>query len=128
MESFPSIKEFLCLKDPNSKYGESMHQIKLWPEQLVAYYNCAKANWEKFGDEGPPIGTKVITLLPGFDGEENAKRTITQKIEATGGPYFELERSADRVTWARISLWWMLFTVPELSPFHKDRGWDYRRL
>jgi hypothetical protein len=130
METFLSIEEFLCLKDPNCKYDTSMHQVKLWPEQLVAYYNCAKANWERFGDEGPPIGTKVIALTPGFNGEENSERTITKKVEETGGPYFVLERRAGDVdvSWARVNFWWMLFTIPELSPFHKDRGWDYRRL
>jgi hypothetical protein len=134
MKEFLSLKDFLCLLDPSYNYPRSAHCINIQPAQWVVYYDCAKKNWEKFGDSGPPIGTEVITLRPGHGGGEDCLRTIHQIDDGFGGPYFLLSRKHNgcgayqplsdiTCSIAEVSFWWLHFTVPEFSPFERGRGW-----
>jgi hypothetical protein len=77
MNEFMTLREFMELKDPISK-DRSAHrggllasctQKKLGrfttssAEDILMRYDIAKTSWEKYGPEGPPIGTKVVTLV-----------------------------------------------------------------
>jgi hypothetical protein len=110
MKEFISLEEFLDLLDPRYDYPRSAHSISIQPNQWVQYYKCAKSNWEKFGDNGPPIGTEVITLRPGHCGSEDGIRKIIQIEDGVGGPYFVLSKS-DNASLAEIKLWWLHFTI-----------------
>lgn len=123
LTKFITLEEFFSLKDPDYDYPRSIHFISISPEQWIQYYHCSKANWEKFGDDGPLIGTNVITLKPGHCGRENELRTIVRFDNGVCGPCFVLSKSNDEISLSRIKFWWLDFTVPELSPFTRGKGW-----
>ncbi len=128
ISKFMTFEEFLSLKDPHYDYPRSAHNLMLQPQNWIQYYKCAKANWEMFGDDGPPIGSEVITLRPGHGGGEDELRTILSIEDGfiygrVGGPYFILSRH-NGISLVEIKLWWLHFTVPELSPFKRNRGWQ----
>ncbi len=73
MDSFPSLEDFLMLREPHDIAKRSQH-MGFQPfirgddciaEGLVSLYKIAKANWEMYGDKGLPIGTKIFSLRMG---------------------------------------------------------------
>lgn len=87
MTEFPSLEEFLLMKDPTDRYGRSIHSHDMLPEawrrgltpaqDMVFRYRLAKKNWELCGDAGPPIGSKVITLRAGYGGGGGLIRVVS---------------------------------------------------
>ena len=59
MNKFPSLKQFLLLNDKRARenvlYNIEFRSGKDW----IEYYERARNNWERFGDEGPPKGTLI---------------------------------------------------------------------
>ena len=118
MEKFISLEEFLLLKDPH-RTDCSLFNIDMPANKWVEYYNCAKANWEKFGDSGPPEGTEVITLKHGHGGGMGEKRIVgetTNKYEC--GPHIVIIGNPPHdepfISIAELETWWVHISSPEL--------------
>jgi len=62
---FITLKEFLLLEE----YNESYSGIE-W----IRRYSIAKKSYEKYGKDGPSIGTKVFMLEGGHGGGEGVER------------------------------------------------------
>lgn len=56
---FLSLREFMLLADPSYTPPRRIHTSHMEAHSWVEYYECAKKNYEKFGMEGPPVGTWV---------------------------------------------------------------------
>lgn len=52
----------------------NVHPNECYAVNIVAHYDIAKASWEKYGNAGPPVGCKVITLVDGHNGRSGAIR------------------------------------------------------
>lgn len=117
MKHFITLEEFLTLQDPHCSYSCSAHNLMMSPENWVAYYNCAKENWELFGDQGPPVHTTVVTLRSGHNGRENCHRTINS-IE---GNYFTLITGAGSCSLVPKEFWWLHFSIVGISPFTNQK-------
>lgn len=107
MYIFMTIEEFL-----GSFEGNRLHLIKDaggWLE----YYETARASFEKYGPEGPPYGTEVKTLRPGFGGKAGVIRTL---VEYTSGPerYIGLKRD-DGLSISERAHWWCDFKVADVT-------------
>lgn len=86
MKQFMGLREFLLLKDPTDQYGRSVFRGDFLPQNArngsssamdcVDRYDIAKASWEQFGAEGPPIGTQVEMLEAGHGGSAGVIRTF----------------------------------------------------
>lgn len=116
---FISLAEFLVL--PDDYDGREFNHHKTGPFWLK-WYEVAKASYEKYGPDGPPIGTKVITLRAGFGGGGLDIRTFTG-IYTDDPRYFLLEhryrRSGYDETTRSLSArntWWRDFCVKEDYP------------
>ena len=97
---FMSLRDFLLLKDPFDRepkrsafrYGDQIAWRRFAPfESAVLHYDIAKESWDKFGPEGPPVGTKVQTLISGHCGGSGALRTFAGVFERDPR-FFVLER------------------------------------
>jgi hypothetical protein len=128
MKRFPSLEKFLLLLDPDYSGEVSAHHIALNGPSWVRYYRCAKANWEKFGDEGPPAGTLVVMLKPGHGGLEGVRRTVKGITE--NGRYIEVTRPArwrdserTESSLASAKHWWLDMSIPDLVPFQNGHSW-----
>ena len=140
MESFPSLREFLMLRDPYDREPKrsfiSHFQLDGFhdPAGYVAYYDIAKASWERYGDEGPPFGTKVITLMPGHGGGTGSIRTL-KGVDASDERFFALSfmekdphgilPDRERISLAERVCWWAIFEV--YDPGKHTWRWDPHR-
>lgn len=74
--SFPSLEEFLSLSDdpgiPHDRDFNAHRQGYAW----LVWYRVAQASWNRWGDNGPPVGSKVITLVSGHGGRGCDHRTF----------------------------------------------------
>lgn len=116
MENFLSLREFLLLEEPLSDIVKrSAFGMIEYPQFFVELYDKAKRSWEKYGDVGPPIGSKVRMLKsPGrikrFDGVykyDDRFFQLSYKIRNWWG---------DDVVKTSISYrdqWWLEFEVVE---------------
>lgn len=68
MKKFPSLRKFLLLKDGTFPISRSIHRDPFCAEDFVKLYDIAKASWEKYGDNGPPVGVNVEMLTAGHGG------------------------------------------------------------
>lgn len=79
MREFMDLRSFLLLKDPYSSICGSelrpAHRNDMLDyrrickaEDLIERYDIAKASWELYGSDGPPIGVKVKMLFAGHGG------------------------------------------------------------
>jgi len=81
-KEFISLREYLLLCEPwdNPPYrsihkNESLdHSCFDMAQDLVKRYDLAKLLYEKYGDEGPPINSFVMTLHSGHGGRVGCKR------------------------------------------------------
>ena len=109
MKRFPSLRDFLLMKDPTHSYKMSAHRDYRHAENFVELYDIAKASWEKFGDDGPPIGSKVETLTAGHGGGEGLIRTF-EGICQYDKRFFNLSRvEGDRKILSSVmrTYWWI---------------------
>lgn len=115
MLNFVSLKDFLLLKDPFDDYGAFLHSTSYPAYQWVQLYDLAKESFEKYGNNGPPIGSKVITLRPGHGGCEGSIR-IFNGIDDGDKRFFVISRSENKLT----SLVYKDFWWAELYHLDKD--------
>lgn len=112
MKQFMDLREFMMLKDPlyKKKSDErSVHRNEVFDwrkglsnaEDVLMRYDIAKASWEKYGDEGPPFGSKVQTLHSGHGGGPG--------VIATLAGIFDRDKR------------FFLLTRKERDSFHKER-------
>lgn len=83
MKEFMTLEEFLLPFDDRRKHHTSMSWVYL--------YRLAKASFEQFGENGPPVGSKVITLVNGHGGNGADHRVFA-------GDYNEVFFKLTRVT------------------------------
>ena len=90
MDKFHSMEDF-CLRCSGELKGYPSRGINIHMDgaSWAKYYLTAKASWEKYGNCGPPIGSKVETLRAGFSGGSGAIRFILEikDIGAGNKPY-----------------------------------------
>jgi len=101
MTEFFSLEQFLLMEeDHHSIYYKSS---EVW----VYWYRLAKASFEQFGENGPPIGSRVITLVNGHGGNGFDFRTFAGDFDEK---FFQIERDNGAVG-SGVSLvdkckWW----------------------
>lgn len=79
---FISLEEYLLLKDPTDKEPRRpAHNIYRTPEQWLRFYEIAKASYDKYGDEGPALGSKVVTLVHGHGGSMGVVGILDRVME-----------------------------------------------
>jgi len=68
MYEFMSFREFCLLQEPRraKRFARSSFYEMENPSHYVEWYDKSKAAWEKYGDDGPPIGSTVRVLRSGF--------------------------------------------------------------
>jgi hypothetical protein len=131
-EPFISVEQWLDLREEDGREFWHFAPAPYW----LQWYKVAKASYEKWGPEGPPVGTKVITLRAGFGGPALIVRTF-KGIFDRDPRFFVLEyidtqwcgQTADRactnplhdtqhvrqgISWR--STWWRDFCVKEDYP------------
>ena len=96
--------------------NSSIYNFNLTPENWVKYYHCAKSNWEKYGDGGPPVGEKVVTLSGGREGQN---RVIGER-QPGRFPYMKLMKNDEEYEIVEYKFWWLHVSVPEFVPFKYD--------
>lgn len=74
-------------------------------DRMLSRLRKAWASYQKYGAEGPPVGSKVVTIRSGFGGTGDDHRTITDRDEF----YFTLSGRYG----SRIESWWRDFYVEE---------------
>lgn len=104
---FPTIEEFLAQEDP--------HRIHyMTGRQMLCYYKLSKASYLQFGDEGPPVGAKVITYFAGHNGMGHNTRIFGGQY-GSGPDWFELSDPCasvfsgpydNRVSLVEKETWW----------------------
>lgn len=118
METFPTLEQFLQLRDPYDRYGCSAFPKATgmlgWRKGLhpfeIAYkvYLQAKASWETYGDAGPPVGTIVQMLASGHGGPAGVIRAFDGvyerdprffQVSTSGGGYYSGVSSVSREHW-----------------------------
>lgn len=114
MISFPTLEEFLVFKDETGSYDYTSLPGKIW----LVWYNLSREAYFLCGDEGPPIGSKVITLRDGFGGSKGSIRKIVATSEPRFDNYFLL-RSLEKNNSQYLSYkptWWR-----DLYPYPNDK-------
>lgn len=102
-----SLEEFLSLPDSDDK---SEFLKPMVGRDWLWLYNSAKASYEQYGEEGPPVGTKVTTLFAGHGGGAGAIRTFVGVYWADER-FFVLSRrekdeKEDRISLVNRKYWW----------------------
>jgi hypothetical protein len=98
MKEFITLEEFLT-----TQYDINGRTLSRSSSSWLYAYRLAKASFEQFGENGPPVGAKVITLVKGhggngcdirkFDGEYNER-------------FFKILGDQDRVSLVSKATWW----------------------
>lgn len=116
---FISLKDFLAQEDP--------HRIHyMTGRQFLCYYQLAKASYLQFGEDGPPIGAKVITYFAGHGGMGHNTRIFEGNYcSNSDSDYFELNDPSAIHVGTGISLveketWWK--HIAPIDPEIKDFG------
>lgn len=103
---FLALEEFLCLPEMD---GREFHRTFTGTEWLHRY-QIAKMSWQKYGSQGPAVGSDVITLLPGHGGGAGM-------IKSFGGDF----ESATHTICKTESCWFQL--GPNTSLVYKETWW-----
>jgi len=102
MKEFMSLEQFLLMEeDHHSIYYKSS---EVW----VYWYRLAKASFEQFGENGPPVGSKVITLVNGHCGNGFDFRIFVGNDDGDER-FFQLKRNNDDcsgISLVEKSKWW----------------------
>lgn len=115
-DQFMTLEEFLALDDDDGREFSQYHTGPFW----LKWYEVAKASYLKYGSGGPPVGTMVITLRPGFGGMGLDVRTFTGVYESDDR-YFSLQYTYGHSRHTQTCLshrktWWRDFCVQEDYP------------
>lgn len=128
-KEFISLEEFMTLRDPIDptsplrSYHEYLHVLRRGcrspGEDILLRYRIAKASYEAYGDDGPPIGTTVVTLNAGHGGGPGVTCTIVHD-HGTGysndARFICLSRSHSRDagnSCATKACWWAEFATED---------------
>ncbi len=89
----------------------------------LVWYTAAKENWERFGGNPPPVGTKVQMLRSGFGGGAGVVRVIEEHVTGEDNVYQHLVLSDPADTGPHpghycsdLKLWFRDFRVLSLPP------------
>lgn len=135
MKNFPDLREFLLLRESDDVYKRSPHRSDpildregfSKAQELVYRYDIAKASWEKYGDEGPPIGSKVVTLFAGHGGGPGCIRIFLGDVEGKGTHFYlsRTEKKDDQRSVVTKDIWWMVIQPVEDADWN---GWEKDRV
>lgn len=130
MSEFLSLEQFLLL--PELDYENEFREFyeHKTGTQWYYWYQLAKASFNQFGNDGPPIGSKVLTLVSGHGGSGADERTF-------GGPdsngrFFQLN-SYNGVSLLTKASWWREIVCIDPEPtgwgpypkhFYKKQYWS----
>lgn len=133
MTEFISLEEFLLLPETNYKEFREFYKHKTGT-QWWCWYQLAKASFNQFGESGPPIGSKVFTLVSGHGGGGGNQRIFGgQYLDKDNNPfkdanenYFFLKYENEKSLVNKSSWWREIISIEtvDLPPFPKD---FYRR-
>ncbi len=129
--AFISLAEFLNLADPlDTKYFRSHWRIIPRAENWTKYYELAKENFEKYGEAGPPVGCRVITLQPGHGGSPGQRRTfdgVFPRDERCFQIYYideHYQKGEKQLSLVARSLWWAeIAVIDEASYDWREWKW-----
>lgn len=119
-KSFISLEDFLAQEDPHRTHY-------MTGRQFLCYYQLAKASYLQFGEDGPPVGAKVITYFAGHGGNGHNTRIFGGQY-GNSPDFFELtDPSApsiygrrDGVSLVEKETWWK--HIAPIDPEIKDFG------
>lgn len=110
MKEFLSLREFMLL--PND------HRIcRLEAPHWLWFYDRAKASWEQFGDDGPPLGSIVTTLFAGHGGGPGCVRRFDGCCQRDDR-YFALSREGDGTSLVERPTWWHEIVPGNIANLH----------
>lgn len=120
MDAFPSLEQFLALRDPVDPHGRSAFSNAMphfgWRKGLHAFqvalkvYEQAKASWETYGDGGPPVGTIVQMLESGHSGTAGVTREFDGVFERDAR-FFQVKTADGDVSIVCRENWWIHMRV-----------------
>jgi hypothetical protein len=131
MEQFITLRQFCLLKDPNDRKDMPPRDLRpgngaylpgcdrrgWWHgRDVVARYDLAKESWERFGDAGPPPGTRVVSLGDG-------RYYVLEGAYPGDDRFFaakEVGSKDDRRMLVDKAVWWALI-IPADHPFCTER-------
>lgn len=134
-KSFISLAEFLCLADPydpkylTAEFFRSHWRITPRAENWPKYYELAKKSFEKYGQEGPPLGCEVITLQSGHCGSGGDIRVFDgvfsrdERCFQIYDPAFS--KKEDSLSLVPRAIWWADIFV--LEDGYNWREWRWMR-
>jgi hypothetical protein len=108
MKKFPSLEQFL-IQENQDKFTIKLMKATSW----LAYYQLAKASFEQFGENGPPVNSTVIAFFAGhggngfntriFGGEYNSLyfKLIRRNLEPVTRKETESISLVEKETWWR---------------------------
>lgn len=111
---FMSLRKFLLLTDStDSEPKRSTFHFLQFAQDFVKRYDDAKTSWNKYGADGPPVGSKVIILESGhgkmyagcihtFEGicPEDPRFFLISRLEKRfGGELEKYNSMVNRNTW-----------------------------
>jgi len=104
---FISLEEFLNLgNDPGVKGCENCEYTVALPGRgWLRLYETAKESFEKYGEDGPPIGSTVESLCGGFGGGSGTRLTFCGVYEGYDGLFY-VKRKGGWVGLLSMMAWW----------------------
>lgn len=130
MKEFYSLREFCLLSEQcpvEYRYPRSIHKNECLDnnhsaaKDIVQRYDIAKASWERYGDGGPPVGSRVRTLQSGHGGgigvegifggeyEHDKREFVIQRKEIDYG--FDRTQVREKKSLVLKAFWWAQIRV-----------------
>lgn len=100
MSTFISLEEFL--RQPGD--------LRLLSADWLWYYNRAKKSFDQYGEQGPPIGSAVTTLVNGHCGSIGSIRKFEGAYEADVRYFCINKYECDLPSLVYRNSWWMEIT------------------
>lgn len=118
MTEFISLDEFLNLPELSYKPDRSYYCNRTGRDWSI-WYKQAKQSYDKYGDEGPPIGALVRTLVAGHGGGAGVVRKFGGIYEADPRFFYIIEQKEKDVNFQKSLLerayWWRSIYVVDNS-------------
>jgi hypothetical protein len=121
---FISLKKFLNLTyvgghDSIHNSGPLFRRLCA-AQDFVVRYELAERSWKLFGDDGPPLESKVITLAAGHGGGIGCQR-IFKGVSNIDFRYFNIERHENLISLVERRFWWaQISTLDEFEKVEKE--------
>jgi hypothetical protein len=132
MNVFPSLEEFLLLSEyPGSDRPAHRNEVldsrdredlegcppgsNMWltiARDLWFRYEIAKRNWTTYGDQGPPVGSIIITLQSGCGGGVGLRRSL-KGIYQEDPRFFEINDKRGSTYLLGVAYWWIYMGMPK---------------